>query len=175
MSRFISANRHKQYLQLSLIDEWLPDKHSARFNVEVIDQLELSRPTSRYKDCGFAAYHPSLLLSLLVYGYATGIFFGYKIEYTKTQCSMDFNMKKTEHRDVMITLSETHRSQLNEIANTFAKQGLNNVQKLESIGVITGDASQHLIDILKRTAGVAAIEFSDDVQIAPPNSEIQEE
>lgn len=48
--------------------------HLARFIVEVIDQLDLSRLIGQYAARGSKAYHPATLLGILVHGYATGIF-----------------------------------------------------------------------------------------------------
>ena len=52
----------------------LPENRLARYIVEVIDQLDLSKLTNRYSRSGSEAYHPALQLALLVYGYATGTF-----------------------------------------------------------------------------------------------------
>jgi transposase len=62
------------------VDEWLPERHLARFVVEVIEKLDLSRMTRAYRGSGSASYHPAMLLALLVYGYATGAFSSRKIE-----------------------------------------------------------------------------------------------
>jgi transposase len=62
------------------VDEWLPERHLARFVVEVIEKLDLSRMTIAYRGSGSASYHPAMLLALLVYGYATGVFSSRKIE-----------------------------------------------------------------------------------------------
>ena len=62
------------------MDEWLPEKHLARFVVEVIDGLDLSAMSQSYRGAGSASYHPRLLLSILVYGYATGVFSSRKLE-----------------------------------------------------------------------------------------------
>ena len=62
------------------IDEWLPQRHLARFVVEVIDGLDLTAMSRAYRGTGSASYHPAPLLGLLVYGYATGVFSSRKIE-----------------------------------------------------------------------------------------------
>ena len=80
MSRFIQYDRTQQYLLPPSVDEWLPEGHLARFVVEAIDQLDLSKLTGRYSGSGSAAYHPSMILALLVYGYASGTFSSRKIE-----------------------------------------------------------------------------------------------
>jgi hypothetical protein len=44
------------------VDEWLPQNHLARFIVEVIDPLDLSKLTRKYAGRGSAAHPPSVLL-----------------------------------------------------------------------------------------------------------------
>ena len=44
------------------IDEWLPQRHLARFVVEVIDTLDLSAMSKAYRGTGAASYHPAPLL-----------------------------------------------------------------------------------------------------------------
>jgi transposase len=46
----------------------------------VIDGLDLSAMSRSYRGTGSASYHPRLLLGLLVYGYATGVFSSRKLE-----------------------------------------------------------------------------------------------
>jgi transposase len=80
MSRFIAVDRDTAYLLPPSVDEWLPQDHLARFVVEVIDQMDLSELVRQYAGRGSDAYHPSMLLGLLVYGYATGVHSSRKIE-----------------------------------------------------------------------------------------------
>jgi transposase len=62
------------------VDEWLPERHLARFIVEVIERLDLSAMSGSYRGTGSASYHPALLLGILIYGYATGVFSSRKLE-----------------------------------------------------------------------------------------------
>ena len=80
MSRFIAIDRETAYLLPPSVNEWLPQNHLARFVVEVIDQLDLSALTRQYAGRGSDAYHPAMLLGLLVYGYTTGLHSSRKIE-----------------------------------------------------------------------------------------------
>ena len=80
MSRFIPVDRQTDYLLPPSVDEWLPDGHLARFVVDVVEQLDLSTLTRRYMGRGSKAHHPAVLLSLLIYGYATGVVSSRKIE-----------------------------------------------------------------------------------------------
>lgn len=80
MSRFVTADRETIYLFPPSVSDWLPENHLARFVVEVVDQLDLSELTRQYAGRGSKAHHPAVLLSLLIYGYATGVFSSRKIE-----------------------------------------------------------------------------------------------
>lgn len=60
--------------------EALPANHLARFVVELVAQLDLARVYERYGPRGGEAYAPEVLLALLFYGYATGVFSSRKIE-----------------------------------------------------------------------------------------------
>jgi transposase len=80
MGNFVNVDRETDYLFPPSISDWLPENHLARFVVEVVDQLDLSELTSQYGGRGSKAHHPAVLLSLLIYGYATGVFSSRKIE-----------------------------------------------------------------------------------------------
>src|SRR6202162_1940492 len=80
MSNFRAIDRKTGYLLPASVDEWLPEKHLARFIVDVIDDLDLGRMSRAYRGTGSASYHPRTLLSILVSGYATGVFSSRKLE-----------------------------------------------------------------------------------------------
>ena len=80
MGNFINADRETDYLLPPSMQDWLPEDHLARFVVEVVDQLDLSELTRQYAGRGSQAHHPAVLLGLLIYGYATGVFSSRKIE-----------------------------------------------------------------------------------------------
>jgi len=80
MSNFRPVDRQTQFLLPPSVDEWLPEKHLARYIVEVIAQLDTRAMLTSYRGSGSASYHPTMLLGLLVYGYVTGAFSSRKIE-----------------------------------------------------------------------------------------------
>ena len=80
MSNFRQVDRETGFLLPPSVDEWLPQRHLARFVVEVIEGLDLRAMSTSYRGSGSASYHPSMLLGLLVYGYATGVFAARKLE-----------------------------------------------------------------------------------------------
>ena len=79
-SKFQPINRDTPYLLPPSVQDWLPEKHLARFVVEIVDQLDLNPLLTRYEGGGKQPYHPAMLLALLFYGYATGTFSSRKLE-----------------------------------------------------------------------------------------------
>jgi transposase len=80
MSNFRPSDRETGFLMPPSVDEWLPEQHLARFVVEVVEGLDLRAMSRSYRGSGSASYHPTVLLSILVYGYATGVFSSRKLE-----------------------------------------------------------------------------------------------
>jgi len=79
-AKFQPINRDTAYLLPPSLQDWLPEKHLARFVVDIVDQLDLGELVSRYGGGGKQPYHPAVLLALLFYGYATGVFSSRKLE-----------------------------------------------------------------------------------------------
>lgn len=81
MSRkFRIANYEETLKQTIQLGDALPATHLARYGVDILAQLDLSQIYARYAPRGGEAIAPEILLGLLFYGYATGIFSSRKIE-----------------------------------------------------------------------------------------------
>jgi transposase len=80
MSNFRTIDRPTRFLLPPSVDEWLPEKHLARFVVDVIEGLDLRVMSGGCRGSGSASYHPRMLLGILVYGYATGVFSSRRLE-----------------------------------------------------------------------------------------------
>src|SRR6202521_4934934 len=120
MSNFREFDRETRFLLPPSIDEWLPERHLARFVVEVIDGLDLSAMVKSYRGAGSASYHPALLLGLLVYGYATGGFSSRKLE-RATYDSVAFRFIAANDHPDHDTIATFRRRFLKEIEALFVK------------------------------------------------------
>src|SRR5277367_3233141 len=99
MSHFRPIKRDMDFLMPPSVDEWLPQRHLARFVAEVIEGLDLRAMTGSYRGSGEASYHPRLLLGLIIYGYATGVFSSRNLE-RATHDSVAFRfIAANEHPD----------------------------------------------------------------------------
>ena len=150
MSNFRAIDRKTRYLLPPSLDEWLPEKHLARFIGEVIDELDLGRMSGAYRGTGSASYHPRILLSLLVYGYATGVFSSRKLE-RATYDSVAFRFLASNQHPDHDTIANFRRRFLKDIEKLFVdvlklarEMG---VLKMGTIGLdgtkIHADASRH--------------------------------
>jgi transposase len=118
MSNFRTIDRETKYLLPPSVDEWLPERHLARFIGEVIDGLDLGRMSRAYRGSGSASYHPGMLLGILVYGYATGVFSSRKLE-RATYDSVAFRFLAANDHPDHDTIATFRRRFLEEIEKLF--------------------------------------------------------
>lgn len=150
MSNFRPIDRDMDYLLPPSVNEWLPERHLARFVVEVVDGLDLSAMSRSYRGSGSAPYHPSVLVGLLVYGYASGVFSSRQLE-RATFDSVAFRFVASNQHPDHDTIASFRRRFLPRIEALFVEvlqvareMGL---LKLGTIGLdgtkIHADASRH--------------------------------
>jgi transposase len=120
MSNFRPIDRQTGFLLPPSVDEWLPEKHLARFVVEVIDSLDLRAMSGSYRGSGSASYPPSLLLGVLVYGYPTGVFSSRKLE-RATYDSVAFRFIAANQHPDHDTIATFRRRFLQEIEGMFVQ------------------------------------------------------
>jgi len=63
------------------LQEWLPEGHLAHFISDTVDGFDLSAFHARYEKDGARnqPFHPAMMVKVLIYGYATGVFSSRKI------------------------------------------------------------------------------------------------
>jgi transposase len=120
MNNFRMLDRQTGFLMPPSVDEWLPQRHLARFVVEVIDGLDLRAMSGSYRGSGSASYHPRLLLGLLVYGYATGVFSSRKLE-RATYDSVAFRFIAANDHPDHDTIAAFRRRFLGQIEGLFVQ------------------------------------------------------
>jgi transposase len=150
INNFRPIDRQTGFLLPPSVDEWLPEKHLARFIVEVIDGLDLRAMSGSYRGSGSASYHPCMLLGILVYGYATGVFSSRKLE-RATYDSVAFRFIAANDHPDHDTIAMFRRRFLKEIEALFVEvlqmAREMGVLKMGTIGLdgtkIQADASRH--------------------------------
>jgi len=150
MSNFRDVDRQTAFLLPPSVEEWLPERHLARFVVEVIDGLDLGGMIGTYRGSGSAAHHPRMLLGVLVYGYATGVFSSRKLE-RATYDSVAFRYIAANDHPDHDTIATFRRRFLKEIEGLFVRVLLlareMGVLKMGTVGLdgtkIHANASRH--------------------------------
>ena len=120
MSNFRNFDRDLGFLLPPSVNEWLPERHLARFVAEIIDALDVSAMSNSYRGSGSASYHPKLLLAVLVYGYATGVFSSRKLE-RATYDSVAFRFIAANDHPDHDTIAAFRRRFLKDIETLFVQ------------------------------------------------------
>src|SRR5664279_1723251 len=120
MSNFRPTDRRIDYLMPPSVEEWLPQRHLARFVVEVVESLDLRGMSASYRGSGSASYRPAVLLSLLIYGCATGVFSSRKLE-RATYDSVAFRFIAANDHPDHDTIATFRRRFLPEIEALFVE------------------------------------------------------
>jgi transposase len=71
---FVSCDREQEFLLPPSLREWLPEDHLAWFLIDAVEEMDLSAFLADYRADGWgrAAYEPRMMVTLLLYAYASG-------------------------------------------------------------------------------------------------------
>ena len=151
--RFRVCDLNQPLLLPPSLQDWLPEGHLARFVSEIVDGLDLSAIYAAYhrKDGrGLAAYHPVMMVRLLLYGYCVGVVSSRKIE-CRTHEDVAFRYLAAEQHPDHDTIASFRQTHLQNLAGLFMqalrlceKAGL---VKLGHVGIdgtkLQANASKH--------------------------------
>jgi len=142
MTNFRPVDRATPFLLPPSVEDWLPKDHLARFVVDIVDQLDLSALTRQYRGTGSAAYHPTVMLGLLIYGYATGVYSSRRIE-AATHESIAFRYIATNEQPDHDSLCTFRKRFLKEIEALFVQVlCIARQMKLLKLGTIALDGTK---------------------------------
>ena len=127
------------------LHDWLPEKHLARFVADVVETLDLSALYRSYDERdgrGQAAYHPVMMVRLLLYGYCLGVSSSRQIE-RKSYEDVAFRYLSADEHPDHSTLSEFRKRHLSALAGLFL-QALQLCQKagLVKLGHVAIDGTK---------------------------------
>jgi transposase len=121
MTRKFKTVDYEATLNLTVsLREALPPNHLARFVADVIAQLDLSSLYARYGTRGGDPFAPELLLGLLFYGYATGVFSSRMIE-KATHESLPFRFLAGDLHPDHDTIAHFRKMFLPEVKDLFVQ------------------------------------------------------
>jgi len=149
---YLPYDPQQQTLLPHALQDWLPEGHLAYFISDTIDSLDLSAFHARYAGGGSRnqPFDPAMMVKVLVYGYATGVFSSRKLA-RKLHEDIAFRVLAADNYPAHRTICDFRAVHLKELSDLFvqvvklAKEcGL---VKLGTIGVdgtkIKANASRH--------------------------------
>ena len=117
---FVAVDRDTPDWFPATVQEYLPEQHLARFVVEIVEQLDLGHLVAAYAGTGSKPYHPAMLVALIFYGYATGVFSSRKLaQATHDSIAFRFICANThpDHR----TIADFRKRFLDELETLFTE------------------------------------------------------
>jgi transposase len=105
------------------LHDWLPEGHLARFLLDVVSALDLSAVYKSYQDKdgrGQAAYAPEMMVRLLLYGYAKGVYSSRKIQ-TRTFEDVAFRYLSGDQHPDHATIAEFRKRHLDALSGLFTQ------------------------------------------------------
>jgi transposase len=80
MTTYVPFDRDQPFLLPPDLKDWLPEDDIAHFIVAAVERVRLGAFRTNRQAGGKPQYHPRLMLALLIYGYANGIFSSRRLE-----------------------------------------------------------------------------------------------
>ena len=104
------------------LQDWLPEGHLAHFISDTVDTLELSAFHARYDKDGprNQPFHPAMMVKVLVYGYASGVFSSRKIA-KKLHEDVAFRVLAAGNFPAHRTIREFRAFHLKELSDLFVQ------------------------------------------------------
>lgn len=104
------------------LQEWLPEGHLAYFISDSVDALDLSAFHEKYATGGprNQPFHPAMMVKVLIYGYATGVFSSRKLA-RKLHEDVAFRVLAADNFPAHRTICDFRANNLEEFADLFVQ------------------------------------------------------
>jgi transposase len=142
MSKFVDCERDQAFLLPPDLRDWIPEDDLAHFVIEAVDRVDMGAFKVNHRGTGSAQYHPRMMLALLVYCYANGIFSSRRIE-------------RATHRDIGVRFVAANSHPDHDTIATFRRENFAAVTesflqvlllakelKLVKVGLVSVDGSK---------------------------------
>ena len=142
MSNFVDCDRDQAFLLPPDLRDWLPADDLGHFVIEAVERVDLGAFKVNHRGTGLAQYHPRMMLALLIYCYANGIFSSRRIE-------------RATHRDIGVRFVAANRHPDHDTIARFRRENFAAVSesflqvlllakelKLLRVGLVSVDGSK---------------------------------
>ncbi len=121
-ANYLPYDPQQMLLLPEAMQDWLPQGHLAHFISDTVDALDLGAFYARYDKDGprNQPFHPAMMVKVLVYGYATGVFSSRKIA-LKLHEDVAFRVLAAGNFPAHRTIREFRALHLNELSELFVQ------------------------------------------------------
>lgn len=119
---YLPYEPQQQALLPQALQDWLPEGHLAYFISDTVDSLDLKAFYSRYERGGSRnqPFHPAMMVKVLIYAYATGVFSSRKIA-RKLHEDVAFRVLAADNFPAHRTISDFRAFHLKELGELFVQ------------------------------------------------------
>jgi transposase len=142
MSKFVECAREQAFLLPPDLRDWVPEDDLAHFVIEAVERVAIGAFEVNERGTGSAQYHPRMMLALLIYCYANGIFSSRRIE-------------RATHRDIGVRFVTANQHPDHDTIATFRRRNFAAVSasflqvlllakelRLLKVGIVSVDGSK---------------------------------
>ena len=142
MSNFVECDWEQAFLLPPDLRDWLPADDLGHFVIEAVERVDLGAFKVNHRGTGSAQYHPRMMLALMIYCYANGIFSSRRIE-------------RATHRDIGVRFVAANRHPDHDTIARFRRENFAAVSesflqvlllakelKLLRVGLVSVDGSK---------------------------------
>ena len=169
MSNFVECDRDQAFLLPPDLRDWLPADDLGHFVIEAVERVDLGAFKVKHRGTGSAQYHPRMMLALMIYCYANGIFSSRRIE-------------RATHRDIGVRFVAANRHPDHDTIARFRRENFAAVSesflqvlllakelKLLRVGLVSVDGSKFKANASKHRsvtyerAGALIAQLEDEI------------
>jgi transposase len=141
MSNFVDCAREQGFLLPPDLRDWIPEDDLAHFVIEAVERVAIGAFKVNERGTGSAQYHPRMMLALLIYCYANGIFSSRRIE-RATHRDLGVRFVAANSHPDHDTIATFRRENFAAVAESFLQVLLLARElKLVKVGVVSVDGS----------------------------------
>ena len=135
-------DQSQQYLLPPSLQDFVNEDHPAHVINDLVDQMDLSVLEARYGKMGQPAYHPRLMLKVILYGFTVGIFSSRKLQ-RACQENLAFKFLAGMETPVFRTFIEFRQRHLEDMQGVFVQTArLARELGLARLGAVALDGSK---------------------------------
>ena len=142
MSNFVDFDREQAFLLPPDLRDWIPADDLGHFVIEAVERVDLGAFKVNHRGTGSAQYHPRMMLALVIYCYANGIFSSRRIE-RATHLDIGVRFVAANRHPDHDTIARFRRENFAAVSESFLQVLLLAKElKLLRVGLVSVDGSK---------------------------------